>query len=347
MRVHLMIGLGSLLLSGAAALAQPTPPPKAGQDFHNSLREVINTGADLFNAQGDHAGCYRIYQGGLLAIRPALPRDLQQKVNDSLKSAEQLPRYSDKAFALRKILDSVRDWAETQRALWDRLGGEQKVAAVVEEFLRSAAADPRVNVTRDGKVKVEPKVLKKQLIDFISDATGGPFRYEGKDMSAAHRGMSISHNEFDACLIHLSDALDKHKVPEPAANALLNAVEAMRREVVEATGEKGSPKAKSPADDKKNRLAGKVVFDGRPAPPGFVTLVGDGRRFSTSILPDGTFSFRTALPPGEYRVAIERTPGAVIPPNLDIPERYRNENTSGLMVEVKADPQRIDLNLKR
>src|SRR5437868_6909937 len=28
--------------------------------LHKALRDVINTGADLFNLQGDYAGCYRL-----------------------------------------------------------------------------------------------------------------------------------------------------------------------------------------------------------------------------------------------------------------------------------------------
>jgi hypothetical protein len=101
-------------------------------------------------------------------------------------------------------------------------------------------------------------------------------------------------------------------------------------------------------DPNLGQVAGKVTFNGQPAPPGFVTLIGtDGRRFSTSILPDGAYRFRTGLTPGKYRVAIERTPGAVIPKDLDIPERYRSENTSGITVQVERGQQIFDIELVR
>ncbi|HEV3202793.1 MAG TPA: hypothetical protein VGY77_00350, partial [Gemmataceae bacterium] len=35
------------------------------------LRTIINSGADLYN-RGDHNGCYRLFQGALMALGPQL-----------------------------------------------------------------------------------------------------------------------------------------------------------------------------------------------------------------------------------------------------------------------------------
>ena len=56
-----------MLANGRIVRADEAIDPVALAD---SLREVINTGADLFNKYGDYAGCYRLYQGGLLSIKP-------------------------------------------------------------------------------------------------------------------------------------------------------------------------------------------------------------------------------------------------------------------------------------
>ena len=90
------------------------PPTVANKNEHplfSSLRDVINQGAKLFNEKGDHAGCYRVFQGALIAVRPYLKDkpDLLQHVDKSLQSAESLPRMVDRAFALRMVLDSIRD----------------------------------------------------------------------------------------------------------------------------------------------------------------------------------------------------------------------------------------------
>ena len=71
--------------------------------LRDALKDVVNTGADLFNKYGDHAGCYRLYQGALISIKPFLGAATQKEIEEALTEAEALPRFSDRAFALRKI----------------------------------------------------------------------------------------------------------------------------------------------------------------------------------------------------------------------------------------------------
>jgi hypothetical protein len=74
----------------------------------DALRNVINTGVKMFNEQQDYAGCHRLFHGSLLTVKPFLPKDLQGKIESGIASAEALPNSSDKAFALRKVLDEIR-----------------------------------------------------------------------------------------------------------------------------------------------------------------------------------------------------------------------------------------------
>jgi hypothetical protein len=100
-----------LLLAAAGASAAQEPKSYAKHDMsalYNSLRDVINQGAKIFNEQGDHAGCYRIYQGSLMTVRPFLAPELQKQVDDSLAAAEKLPSFAERAFELRKALDAIR-----------------------------------------------------------------------------------------------------------------------------------------------------------------------------------------------------------------------------------------------
>jgi hypothetical protein len=98
---------GTLLAQGPAG---PTTSPAPGDpgDLYNSLRDVINYGAELFNKHADHAGCYRVYQGALVSVRPLLAPEVRKRVEDSLARAETMPVYSDRAFELRRALDEVR-----------------------------------------------------------------------------------------------------------------------------------------------------------------------------------------------------------------------------------------------
>src|SRR5262245_17171455 len=73
--------------------------------LNKSLREVINRGAGLYN-KGDHAGCYRVYQGGLTAAEGLLEHhaELQKAVATALASAEKDPLVWRRAFTLRAAL---------------------------------------------------------------------------------------------------------------------------------------------------------------------------------------------------------------------------------------------------
>src|SRR5262249_49600101 len=125
--------------------------------------------------------------------------------------------------------------ADAKPALWQRLGGEEAVKKVVDDFVAMAAEDEKVNVTRGGKLKLEDDkvaALKKSLVAFVSAASKGPIPYTGKNMKEAHKGMEITNAEFDAAVDVLLKALDKNGVKEEEAKELRAAVEGTRKDIV-------------------------------------------------------------------------------------------------------------------
>jgi hemoglobin len=124
------------------------------------------------------------------------------------------------------------------KTLWDRLGGEPAVTAVISDFVDSAAGDPKVNFTRMGHTRhweATPdnvKKLKRRLVEFVSANTGGPIKYTGKDMVTVHTGMNISDAEFDALAGHLSRSLDKFKVKQREKDELLAVIGSTRPTIV-------------------------------------------------------------------------------------------------------------------
>src|SRR5206468_3959280 len=88
---------------------------------------------------------------------------------------------------------------EKTKTLCERLGGEEAIAKLVSDFVDRALADPRVNwkrmgVTRGGigfkrnvSVEWKPndqdiKTMKSHIVQFLTLATGGPAKYEGKGL---------------------------------------------------------------------------------------------------------------------------------------------------------------------
>lgn len=126
------------------------------------------------------------------------------------------------------------------KSLYERLGGEPAVTAVVDDFVNRAAGDPKVNFTRKGIPGVtawDPTPenvakLKKRLVEFVTMAAGGPNNYKGKDMKTVHTGMKITEAEFNALAADLGASLDKFKVPDKEKNELLTAVAGTKGDIV-------------------------------------------------------------------------------------------------------------------
>lgn len=129
--------------------------------------------------------------------------------------------------------------AVKEKTLYERLGGEAAIKAVVEDFVGRAAANPKVNFTRKGtpqEWKPTPDGvdrLKKMLVDFVGSATGGPQKYTGRSMKEAHKGMMIKADEFAALAADLKASLDRFKVPAKEQEELLKAVASTAGDIIE------------------------------------------------------------------------------------------------------------------
>ena len=122
-----------------------------------------------------------------------------------------------------------------QKSLYDRLGGTKAITAVVDEFVGNCAADKRINgffakTAADAKRLAE---FKTHLVNQICQASGGPCKYTGKTMKAAHAGMGVSTADFNALVEDLVRALDKFKVGEQEKKDLLGALGPMAADIVE------------------------------------------------------------------------------------------------------------------
>lgn len=122
-----------------------------------------------------------------------------------------------------------------EKSLYDRLGGKKSIAAVVDEFVGRVAGDKRINAffastASDAK---RLKTFKANLVDQICEASGGPCKYKGKSMKAAHMGMGVGGGDFNALVEDLAGALDHFKVGQHEKDQLLGALAPMKGDIVE------------------------------------------------------------------------------------------------------------------
>ena len=116
-----------------------------------------------------------------------------------------------------------------QPSLYERLGGLPYIQIVVDDFVANVAADDRINKRFE---KTNIPVLKKNLVDQICQASGGPCKYTGRDMKTTHTGMKITEAEWNATVEALVKTLDKYKVGEREKNDLLGLLGSMKGDIV-------------------------------------------------------------------------------------------------------------------
>jgi hemoglobin len=239
------------------------------RQIYDLLRTVINTGADLYNREADRPGCYRVYQGCLLTLRPLLGHhpDLQKEIDSAFADADRMPDAAGRAFRLRYALNMMRQKFDPKAkaaaekkpvvtefpskgsrssdigklelqpsTLWMRLGGETGVHRLVDDWVALAVKDAKVNLGRDGKFKfTEAQIadLKAKLVAQISQATEGPISYVGKGMREAHRGMGITSAEFDALIADLKQVMASRGIKDKEIQDLVKQVELTRKDIVE------------------------------------------------------------------------------------------------------------------
>ncbi len=124
---------------------------------------------------------------------------------------------------------SVSALAQT-KSLYERLGGEKAISAVVEDFANNVLNDSRINKKFQ---KSDAARLLANLKDFMCFATGGPCQYNGLSMKESHKNMGTTGGEFQALVEDLIKTLDKFKVPAKEKNELLTALGGLRKDIVE------------------------------------------------------------------------------------------------------------------
>ena len=124
--------------------------------------------------------------------------------------------------------------AMTEKSLYERLGGKKAITAVVDEFVARVAADKRINGFFKAAAKDPARLarLKGNLVDQICQASGGPCKYKGKSMKAAHKGMGITEADFNSLVEDLVGALDKFKVGKKEKDELLGKLGPLKKDIV-------------------------------------------------------------------------------------------------------------------
>jgi len=135
-------------------------------------------------------------------------------------------------FALGTTTFTFVPQLQAQDSLYKRLGGYDAIAAVTDDFLGRLATDPKegrffTGLSTDSKIKV-----RQHVVDFLCNATGGPCKYTGRDMTTAHTGLGITEEDWTISVKALGDTLNKFKVPAREQQDVVTAVGGLKSQIV-------------------------------------------------------------------------------------------------------------------
>jgi hemoglobin len=116
--------------------------------------------------------------------------------------------------------------------IFDELGGEPAVAAVVDALYERVLADDDLATYFDGRDLGRLKAHQRAL---VTVALGGAAEeYTGRMMQPAHAGMAVTHEAFDRVLAHLGAVLAGAGVAPATAARVLAILQPLRADVVQA-----------------------------------------------------------------------------------------------------------------
>ena len=115
--------------------------------------------------------------------------------------------------------------------LYDALGAEGGIRDAVDAFYNRVVSDPDL---AGYFVGIDMQKLRRHQVDMLVSATGGPREYTGRDMAAAHHGLSITDAAFDKVVGHLGATLASAGADSDSIGAVVAALAPLRSSIVSA-----------------------------------------------------------------------------------------------------------------
>ena len=115
------------------------------------------------------------------------------------------------------------------RSLFDRLGGQEGLEAVVDALLVNIGADSRIKPYFNNLNQVR---FKANNVAFLCEKTGGPCSYTGAEIKRVHKSLQITSEDFDAMMEDIGKTLDEKGVAEADKKELMDILASYKADIV-------------------------------------------------------------------------------------------------------------------
>lgn len=121
-----------------------------------------------------------------------------------------------------------------EETLYDRLGGNEGIRAVVDDFYDRLLADDELGPFFEG---ADMEELRRTQTDFLCEAAGGPETYDATPVREAHLHVPFTPDRIERAVELLYESLDAFDVPEEDADAVVRAIAAYEDDLLAGPGD--------------------------------------------------------------------------------------------------------------
>lgn len=117
---------------------------------------------------------------------------------------------------------------DNQQTLFERVGGKQAIAQLIDEFYDRVVADPEL---KPFFKNVSMAKLRRMQHEFFSAALDGPITYTGKPLGHVHHGRGISKHHFSLYVGHLLNTLQDFAFKEQDVQEIISRINTYADEI--------------------------------------------------------------------------------------------------------------------
>ncbi|MCC6379414.1 MAG: group 1 truncated hemoglobin [Burkholderiales bacterium] len=119
-------------------------------------------------------------------------------------------------------------------SLYERLGGSSGIAMLVDDIVSRHLDNPVIGARFRPYLEAPDRLAatKRHLCEFLEAGSGGPARYAGRSMQAAHRGMNIGAAEYMAAVDDILASLRQHRIDDQTQKDVLAIAWGLKGEIL-------------------------------------------------------------------------------------------------------------------
>jgi hemoglobin len=130
--------------------------------------------------------------------------------------------------SLSLLLSSCTSQSLSQPTLYDKLGGQKGVDAIVNSFITQIGRDKQIlPYFSDARISH----FREKITAHFCMLADGPCLYEGDTMIDIHTGMHINESDFNRVVDLLIKAMDEQRIPHRIQNQLLLRLAPLRSDI--------------------------------------------------------------------------------------------------------------------